>query len=295
MDATLAYLPSPSSGVWQLGPFPVRAYALAIITGVVVAVVMAERRWVARGGTKGVPTDIATIAVPGGIIGARIYHVITSPAAYLDDPISALYVWQGGLGIPGGVAGGFLAGYIVCKRRGVAVGAFADAIAPGVALAQAIGRLGNWFNQELFGRPTMLPWGLTIDPDNPDAVPGAEAYHPTFLYELLWNVGVAGLVLWADRRFKLGHGRAFALYLAAYATGRLWIETLRIDQANSFFGVRLNVFVMSVVLLGALAYLIVRRRATRETQVERPAAPDVEPEADVAADSETTAPQEVPQ
>ncbi|MCW2613465.1 MAG: prolipoprotein diacylglyceryl transferase, partial [Frankiales bacterium] len=169
----LAYLPSPSQGVWQLGPFPLRAYALAIFAGVVLAVMVGERRWVARGGTRGVVTDVATIAVPFGIVGARIYHVITSPQAYLDDPVSALYVWQGGLGIPGGIAGGFAASYVLCVRRGISKGAFADSVAPGVAAAQAVGRLGNWFNQELFGRPTTLPWGLEIDPDNPDAVAGA--------------------------------------------------------------------------------------------------------------------------
>ena len=273
MLPALAYLPSPSQGVWHVGPFPLRAYAFAIITGVVLAVVIGERRWVVRGGTRGVVTDVATIAVPFGIVGARVYHVITSPAAYLDDPVSALYVWQGGLGIPGGIAGGFLAGWVVASRRGIAKGAFADAIAPGVAVAQAVGRLGNWFNQELFGSPTTLPWGLRIDPDNPDAVPGAEAYHPTFLYELLWNLGVAGVVVWADRRFRLGGGRAFALYLALYATGRLWIEALRIDDASVLLGLRLNEWVMGVVLLGAVSYLVVRRGVGRESAVE----PGVEP------------------
>ena len=271
---TLAYLPSPSSGVWQIGPFPVRAYALAIILGVVAAVVIGERRWVARGGTKGLVTDVATLAVPGGIVGARIYHVVTSPDRYLDEPIAALYVWQGGLGIPGGIAGGFLVSYLILRRRGISRGAFADAVAPGVAVAQAIGRLGNWFNQELFGRPTTLPWGLEIDPDNPDAVPGAEAYHPTFLYELLWNLGVAGVVIWADRRWRLGGGRAFALYVALYAAGRMWIEALRIDEANRILGLRLNVVVMGVVLIGAVTYLVVRRGAAREERVEPERAQD---------------------
>ncbi len=264
----VAYLPSPSSGVWQIGPVPLRAYALAILLGVVAAVLIGERRWVARGGTRGLVTDVATIAVPAGIVGARIYHVVTSPDRYLDDPVAALYVWQGGLGIPGGIAGGFLASYLVLRRRGASRGAFADAVAPGVAVAQAIGRVGNYFNQELFGRPTTLPWGLRIDPDNPDAVPGAVAYHPTFLYESLWNLGVAALVIWADRRFRLGHGRAFALYLAAYAVGRAWIEALRIDEAQTLFGLRLNDYVMAVVLVGALGYLYARRGQGRETQVE---------------------------
>ena len=264
----IAYLPSPSTGVWEIGPFPVRAYALAIILGVVAAVVIGERRWVARGGTKGLVTDVATLAVPGGIVGARIYHVITSPDRYLDDPVAALYVWQGGLGIPGGIAGGFLVAWLVLQRRGIAKGAFADAVAPGVAVAQAIGRHGNWFNQELFGRPTTLPWGLRIDPDNADAVAGAVAYHPTFLYELLWNLAVAAVVVWADRRFRMGGGRVFALYVGLYAAGRIWIEALRIDDANTLLGLRLNVVVMSVVLVGAITYLLLRRREGREEQVE---------------------------
>jgi prolipoprotein diacylglyceryl transferase len=267
---TLAYLPSPSQGVWYVGPFPLRAYALAILTGVVLAVVIGERRWVARGGTRGVVTDIATLAVPFGIVGARVYHVITSPQAYLEDPVSALYVWQGGLGIPGGIAGGFLAAWIMARRRGLSKSAFADSVAPGIAVAQAVGRLGNWFNQELFGRPTTLPWGLEIDPDNPDAVPGAEAYHPTFLYELLWNLGVAGICVWADRRWKLGGGRVFALYVALYATGRIWIEGLRIDEANQLLGLRVNELVMGVVLLGALVFLVLRRGVGREDTVEPP-------------------------
>jgi prolipoprotein diacylglyceryl transferase len=274
----LAYLPSPDRGVWHLGPVPVRAYAVCILLGVVLAVVVGDRRFRARGGRPGVVADVATIAVPFGIVGARLYHVVTSPAAYLDDPVSALYVWQGGLGIPGGIAGGVLAGWIVCRRRGIAPGAFADSIAPGVALAQAVGRLGNWFNQELFGRPTTLPWGLEIDPDNPDAVAGAEAYHPTFAYEALWNVGVAAVVVWADRRFRLGHGRAFVLYLGLYALGRLWVEGLRIDDAASFLGLRLNQYTALAVLLFAVAYLVLRRRSGREEVVQRDSE---EPAADV--------------
>ncbi|MCW2665979.1 MAG: prolipoprotein diacylglyceryl transferase [Frankiales bacterium] len=266
---SLAAIPSPSTGVWNLGPFPLRAYALCIILGVVVAVLVGERRWVARGGVRGTVGDVAVVAVPFGIVGARIYHVITSPAAYLDDPVSALYVWQGGLGIPGGVAGGMLAGWIVCRRRGIAAGALADSIAPGVALAQAIGRFGNWFNQELFGRPTTLPWGLEIDPDHrPARYLDVTTFHPTFLYEALWCVGVAALVVWADRRFRLGHGRAFALYLAAYAVGRAWIEALRVDEATEFLGLRLNDYVMAVVFVLAVSYLVARRRSGREDALQ---------------------------
>ena len=262
--SSLAYIPSPPGREVHLGPLPLRAYALCIILGVLAAVWIGDRRWQARGGAAGTVADVAVVAVPFGLLGARIYHVVTTPSAYLDEPVRALFVWQGGLGIPGGILGGVIAGWFVCRRRGVRPGAFADAIAPGVAVAQAVGRFGNYFNQELFGRPTTLPWGLTVSPDNPDAVPGAVAYHPTFLYESLWDLGVAGVVLWADRRYRLGGGRAFALYLVLYATGRIWIEALRIDEAKRLFGVRLNDYVMAVVLLGALGYLTARRRSNRE-------------------------------
>jgi prolipoprotein diacylglyceryl transferase len=265
---TLAYLPSPDRSVWYLGPVPLRAYALCILAGVVLAVLIGDRRWRARGGSKGVVADVATLAVPGGIVGARIYHVLTSPDAYLDDPVSALYVWEGGLGIPGGIAGGFLTAYLVLRRKGMSRTAFADAVAPGVAVAQAVGRLGNWFNQELFGRPTTLPWGLEISPDNPDAVPGAEAYHPTFAYEASWNLLLAAALVWADRRWRLGGGRVFALYVAGYALGRSWIEGLRIDDAASVLGLRLNQVTALVALAGALLYLALRRRAGREERVE---------------------------
>ncbi len=263
----LAYFPSPPTGVLHLGPIPLRAYAFFIIIGVLVAVWLGDKRWVARGGTHGTIADVAVVAVPSGIVGARIYHVITDIELYRNDPVRALFIWEGGLGIWGAVAGGALGAWLYCRSRGIAFAALGDAIAPGIVLAQAIGRIGNYFNQELFGKPTTLPWGLTISPDNPNAIAGAEAYHPTFLYELLWDVGVAGLVLWADRRFRLGRGRAFALYVAAYCAGRLWIELLRVDPANTFLGLRLNVFTSVIVGLLALAYVVLRR-GPRETQVE---------------------------
>ena len=265
----LAYLPSPSRGVVHLGPFPLRAYALCIIAGVVLAVVVGNRRFVARGGQPGAVADVATIAVPFGLVGARIYHVVTTPSPYLDDPVRALYVWQGGLGIPGGILGGVLAGYVVCRRRGIRPGAFADAIAPGVAFAQAVGRFGNWFNQELFGRPTTLPWGLEIDPAHrPARYADVATFHPTFLYESIWDVAVGVVVIWADRRFRLSGGRAFALYLGLYAIGRSLVEALRVDEAEHFLGIRLNDFVMAVVLAGAVAYLVARRRHRREEVVQ---------------------------
>ena len=271
----LAFIPSPSTGVLHLGPLPLRAYAACILLGVVVAVILGERRWVARGGAKGLVTDIASIGVPCGLVGARIYHVITSPAAYFGKhgvPLHALFIWRGGLGIWGGVLGGALGAAVVLRRRGVDIGAFADAVAPGIAIAQAIGRFGNYFNQELFGRPTTLPWGLRIDPTNrPAGFSQFATFHPTFLYESLWDLGVAALVIVAERRFGLRRGRAFALYVAAYCVGRAWIEALRIDDANRLFGLRLNDYVAIIVLLAATAFIVLRRGP-----VQQAPAPDVD-------------------
>ena len=274
---TALFIPSPSQGVWHLGPLPIRGYALCIILGVAVAIWMGERRWVARGGVRGQVSDIAIWAVPFGLVGGRLYHVITDPARYFGhggNPVAALYVWQGGLGIWGAIALGGVGAWIGCRRMGLRLPPMADALAPGIAVAQAIGRWGNWFNQELFGKPTTLPWGLEIAPDK--RPPGYEAYstfHPTYLYEFCWDLGVAGLVLWADRRFRLGHGRAFALYVMAYTAGRGWIEYLRIDtvEANDVFGLRLNVWTSIVVFLGATAYFVVagRRHPGREESVVR--------------------------
>jgi prolipoprotein diacylglyceryl transferase len=257
-------IPSPEQGVWHLGPVPLRAYALCIIAGIIVAVWMGERRWVARGGRAGDVTEVATWMVPFGILGGRIYHVLTTPEPYFGDggqPLHALYVWEGGLGIWGAIALGGVGAWIGCRRRRIKLPPFADALAPGIAVAQAIGRLGNYFNQELFGRQTDLPWGLEIDPAHrPDGYATVATYHPTFLYEAIWNLGVAGLVIWADRRFKLGHGRAFALYVAAYTVGRAWIEALRIDPANDIFGLRLNLWTCLLVFIGAVTYFVVSAR-----------------------------------
>ncbi|WP_315894813.1 prolipoprotein diacylglyceryl transferase [Streptomyces sp. P9(2023)] len=259
-----AYLPSPSTGVLYLGALPLRAYAFCIILGVFVAIWLGNRRWVARGGEKGVIADVAIWAVPFGIVGGRLYHVITSPDAYFGEggePIRALYVWEGGLGIWGAIALGGVGAWIGCRRYGISFPAYADTVAPGIALAQAIGRWGNWFNQELYGRPTTLPWGLEIDRANrPDDMLDVATYHPTFLYESLWDVGVAVLVIWAGRRFALGHGRTFALYVAAYTVGRFWIEYLRIDEAQMFLGLRLNNWTSVVVFLGAVTYLVISAR-----------------------------------
>ncbi len=273
----LAAIPSPDRGVWYLGPVPIRAYALCIIAGIVVAVLWGERRFVARGGEPGVVTDVAVFAVPFGLVGGRLYHVATDWQTYFGpsgNPVDAFKIWQGGLGIWGAVVLGGVGAWIGCRRRGVPLPFFADAVAPGIVTAQAIGRLGNWFNQELYGGPTTLPWGLEIyrrvNPDTgaPDGLTGVvldhtpiETVHPTFLYELLWNLVVAALVVWADRRFRLGHGRAFAVYVAGYTAGRFWIEQMRTDYATRVFGdLRINVVVSAVVFIGAVLYLVLVRQ-----------------------------------
>jgi prolipoprotein diacylglyceryl transferase len=254
----IAYIPSPSQGVIHVGPLPLRAYAGFILLGAFVAAFLGERRWMARGGAKGTVYDVAATAVPAGLVGARLYHVITSPSLYLKDPVEALYIWHGGLGIWGGIAGGALGAWFVLRKRGIAFLDFADAIAPTLAVAQAIGRFGNYFNQELFGRATTLPWALKIDAaHSPTGEPGT--YHPTFLYESLWDLGVAALVYWADRRWHLTRGRCLALYVAAYCAGRAWIEALRVDDANHFFGVRLNDYVSGILFVASVTYLWVRR------------------------------------
>jgi len=271
----LALIPSPSDGVWHLGPLPLRAYALAIILGIVVAIWVGERRFVARGGRAGQVSDIAVWAIPFGLVGARIYHVATNPEFYFGDgkdPIQALYVWEGGLGIWGAIAFGALGAYLGCRFAGVRFTSLLDAVAPGVVLAQAIGRWGNYFNQELFGKPTDQPWGLEIDLDNrPEPYLEYSTFHPTFLYESLLCIAVAIIIVLADRRFQLGRGRVFALYVALYTAGRAYIEDLRIDDAHEFAGFRLNVWVALGLFVLAVAYFIIvgRRRPGREESVYR--------------------------
>ena len=257
-------IPSPSDAVWQLGPVPVRAYALCILAGILVAIWVGNRRWLARGGQPGVVGDIAVWAVPFGIVGARLYHVATDWETYFGpggNPVDAVKIWQGGLGVWGAIAMGVLGGWIGARRRGIPLPPLADALAPGIVLAQAIGRFGNWFNQELFGRPTDLPWGLEIDPQfRPERYADVETFHPTFLYEALWCVIVALILVWADRRFRMGHGRVFALYVALYTVGRSYIETLRVDPAREVFGLRINVWTSIVLFAGAVIYIVVSAR-----------------------------------
>jgi phosphatidylglycerol---prolipoprotein diacylglyceryl transferase len=278
MMLTLLSIPSPSQGVWYLGPVPIRGYALAIILGIVAAIWIGERRWVARGGRAGEVSDLAVWAVPFGLVGGRIYHVLTDHDLYFGEgkhPIEALYVWRGGLGIWGAIALGALGVYIGARRKGIRLLPVLDAMIPGVLVAQAIGRWGNWFNQELFGKPTDLPWGLEIAPENrPVGYFQYDTFHPTFLYECLWDLGAFGLVIWADRKFRLGHGRVVALYVMAYTAGRGWIEMLRIDdvELKDVGGLRFNVWTSIVLFIAAAIYFVVssRLRPGREEEVYRP-------------------------
>ncbi len=258
------FIPSPSQGVWHLGSVPIRAYALCIVAGIFAGYWLGRRRWVARGGDPDVIGDIVMWAVPFGLVGSRIYHVITDYELYFGSgrhPLDALKIWHGGLGIWGGVAFGALGAWLACRRHNVSFLATADVLAPGVVLAQAIGRWGNYFNQELFGRPSTSPWALKIDlAHRPEGFTQYATFHPTFLYECLWNLGVMALVLFADRRFKLGHGRAFALYVAGYTAGRAWIESMRIDTVNHVLGLRLNVWVSILVFVAAVAFFVISAR-----------------------------------
>ncbi|MDR0482890.1 MAG: prolipoprotein diacylglyceryl transferase [Cellulomonadaceae bacterium] len=276
-----ASIPSPPVSEFHLGPLTIHIYALAIIAGIAAAVWIGTRRFMERtegGGNEDV-LDIAFWAVPFGILGARLYHVITTPGPYFGaggNPIRVLYIWEGGLGIWGGIAFGALGAWIACRRKGVRWPVFLDAIAPGLLVAQAIGRIGNYFNQELFGRDTTLPWGLQIDPSRlpPEVIDGT-LFHPTFLYELLWNLAMAAVLIWVDRKLRLGHGRVFALYMALYCAGRVWIETLRVDNAVYVLGLRLNVWTALVVGIAGLVLFIALGKRYPERELDaRIAVPD---------------------
>jgi len=271
---TVLSIPSPSRNIWYIGAFPLRAYALCIIAGIIVALIIATRRWQARGGTADSMELMVVVGVPFGIVGARLYHVITDYQLYFGagrQPLNALKIWEGGLGVWGAIAFGVLGGYLVARRRRIAFPAVLDAIAPAILVAQAVGRLGNWFNQELFGRPTTSPWGLEIAPQyRPVGYGQFATFHPTFLYEMLWNLAAAVLLVWLDRRFRLGHGKVFALYVLLYCGGRFWIEALRIDTVNEIGGFRLNNYTALIGFIVALVWLIwlIRNRPGREEIVE---------------------------
>lgn len=307
----MAAIPSPTRAVWHLGPIPVRAYALCIVAGIFVALYVTARRWRARGGKDEDIWDVAGWAIVFGIIGGRLYHVITDYEKYFTagkHPIDALKIWDGGLGIWGAIALGCLGAWIGCRRHNIRLTAFADAAAPGVAAAQAIGRWGNWFNNELYGRATGVPWKLQIH-DIEVTTGRAQActfghvgqtvcgyYHPTFLYESLWDLALAFALVWAGRRWRLGRGNTFALYAMGYTAGRSWVEAMRSDFAHRFLGLRINDWASIAVFIGGLIWFLRHRDVFDESlYTGARAAPEGEEAAEVGdpADSaESTAPAE---
>jgi prolipoprotein diacylglyceryl transferase len=294
-------IPSPPVNGWQLGPFFLHIYALCLIAGIVAAWMIGNRRWQARGGTAEQFETIVLVAIPIGIIGARIYHVLTHLGDYFGpgiDPWSSLRIWEGGIAIYGAIGFGALGAWFMCRRSGVRFSSLADSLAPGIAVGQALGRFGNWFNQELYGLPTNLPWGLEIDPAH--RVAGYEQYstfHPTFAYEAIWNLLVAVTLLWADRRFRLGRGKVFALYVALYGFGRFFTEGIRLDFSYDTFGpIRFNQAVAALICLVGVGLLVwlVRNKPGREASVllvQPDEAAPVEPD-DAAVEPDEAAPVE---
>lgn len=265
-------IPTPSRSEFSLGPLTIHFYALCIVAGIALAIWMGDRRFRNAGGGVNVVADVALLSVPAGILGGRLYHLITSPDAYFGvggKPWDALKIWQGGLGIWGAVALGTLGAWWKFRRlsqRGrtgdMTFGKFADALAPGVLFAQALGRFGNWFNAELFGRPTNVSWGLEIPvAQRPSGFENFATFHPTFLYEALWCIFIAILILLLENRFAPGQG--FLFYIAAYCVGRFYIESLRIDTAHHILGLRINEWVSFIVgISAAIAFIRISRNST---------------------------------
>ena len=275
----VAYLPSPASSIWHLGTIPVRAYALCMVAGVLAGLWLTDRRYRKAGYQPGVILDMATIAVPVGLIGARIYSVLTNFHRYLGpgrDWTDVLRVWDGGMGVAGAVAAGALATWVYCRRTGIDISAVALAAAPALAVAQAISVWGNWLSQQLYGPPSGLPWAVAIAPQH--RVAGYQpfaTFQPLFLYESLFDLLVAVAVAYAIRRYMLSGGQAFTLYAALWATGGATIEALRIDYSARIFGLRINMLAMVVVLVAAGSYLASVQHRRRQRMLARPAEPVV--------------------
>mgnify|MGYP003286858442 FL=1 len=273
---TLAYIPSPTISQFSIGPATIHIYALCILMGIVLAVWITTTRWKKLGGNFDQVLDITLVSVPAGIIGARLYHIITTPERFFGpdgDWAEMFRIWNGGLGIWGGVLFGALAAWAWCRHKHYPMALLADAIAPGLLVAQAVGRLGNWFNQELYGAPTTLPWGLKLNMEGTAighseqcydgaTCPSGTLFHPTFLYEMIWNLIGAAIIVYIGSKAmkKLKAGSLFAVYIMWYTLGRTWIESLRIDYAHEFLGVRINVWVsMAVFVLGAVSFIVVQQ------------------------------------
>ena len=265
----LASIPSPSFDSFDLGPFTFRIYGLMYVIAITAALLITRRRWVRQGGDPNLPLDVALVAVPAGLIGARLYFLATSWDEVPDAWWGPFAVWHGGLSVWGGIAAGTVAGIWVLRRRGADVARFLDAAAPGLLVAQAIGRVGNYFNQELFGKPTTLPWGLEIDPANrPEGYAETATFHPTFLYEIVWNLGLAALLVYVGTRSRIRPPGLFALYVAGYSFGRIFEELLRVDPSHHILGLRLNFFVSVLLFAGGLAWFVwSQHRGASRTEV----------------------------
>lgn len=270
----LTSIPSPDITGFQLGPLTVRFYALFIIAGIIIAAWLTMRRLRQRGAKPDIVIDVALWTVPVGILGGRLYHVVTHPEDYFylgADLWRVLYVWEGGLAIFGAIMFGSVGAYIACRRAGLRFLSFADALAPGLLIAQATGRLGNYFNQELFGTPTDLPWGLQIDPTSPAFPPGLPTdtlFHPLFLYEMLWNLAGAALILALERKISLRWGKAIGIYLIVYGTGRAWFESFRLDPTEfELWGLKVNMLVAMLVAMGGLILFLIQARRHPEPEI----------------------------
>jgi prolipoprotein diacylglyceryl transferase len=262
----LASIPSPSSSTLDIGPLSIHFYGLTLLVAIAAAVGIGGLRWTRRGGDWDLIFRVAVWGVAFGIVGARLYHVITSWNELPDAWWGPFAIWKGGLGVWGGIGLGVIVGAIVAKRSGANVAVLADCVAPALLVAQAIGRVGNWWNQELFGKPTDLPWGLEIDCLKADCgnYSSYSTFQPTFLYEALWCLAAAGVLLLVERRFRIRPGGLFALYVLAYSLGRVWIETLRIDPSHEIAGVRLNVYVAVLAIVLSAAFFVWWQRSWRK-------------------------------
>jgi prolipoprotein diacylglyceryl transferase len=275
----VASIPSPHTGIVNIGPLHVHLYGLTLLVAILACVWLTTVRWKRIGGDPDLVVRVAVWGVAFGVIGARAYHDITSWNEVPTPKWKGIFeVWQGGLGIWGGILLGVLAGWVVVRRAGERFAPFMDAAAPGILLAQGIGRIGNWWNQELFGKPTSLPWGLKIDAAHrPPQYPLNATFHPTFLYELIWDVLGVLLLLWVARRFRIKPPGLFALYVAYYCFGRFFEELLRVDPAHHFGGLRLNAWVSIVCFVGAVAAFVWLQRRGEEGGLRRPRKPTKPP------------------
>jgi prolipoprotein diacylglyceryl transferase len=291
----IAAIPSPDVSYIELGPFRIHFYALFILAGIVIALILTESRLRARGAEAGIALDISLWAIPFGILGGRFFHVLTHPDDYFyagADFLAVFRIWEGGLAIYGAIILGSVGAYIGARSAGIKFTSYLDAVAPGVLLAQAIGRWGNYFNNELFGTPTDLPWGLEIPSSNPAypaGLPEGVLFHPTFLYESIWSLAGVVLLLAADRRFNLRWGKMLGLYLVYYSVGRVWIEAIRIDPSEIVLGLRINIWsaIAGIAIGLAIIFIQSRRHPGQEASVYKPGREPASPQQQTSSESES--------